>query len=420
MSQIGSDAHQDAHHSRDQPRVAIAGVGLLTPLAHTAWATLTSLLAGRTLADRVERLPETIDPVNLVRSLGGISVVRHVARDPAIELAERAAREAAYQAGIDPKWLPTWLGTSKGAVAALTEAAEMVQQHREPDPRHPEQDAWLAGALGPHQYLTTHLARRLGSPERAQHVAACASSLTALHQARRALLQNQTPEPYALVVTAEAALLPMFVHSYRRLGVLAPLTREEYRQRPLDAARSGFMLSESGAAVVLKRLPPGAAPEPGQIELTGTAVANEAYDMIRPSPEMPALERVAEELLAPHPVEVLHPHAPGTAEHDPQELTIYRRAIEAAHGRAAASPALYACKGALGHGLGAAGLTALVLSWLCLRTGKRPPMPWVETPVEAAGMTLETDTGSCDRRGRHGIFAAGFGGHVAGATLQGH
>jgi 3-oxoacyl-[acyl-carrier-protein] synthase II len=328
---------------------------------------------------------------------------------------------------VDVSTLPLWLGTSKGAVTALTEAAQLTDDQRHLNPEACASDAWLAGALGPQHYLASQLARRLGSAMRPHHVAACASSLTALHQARQALQAQRCPsEPgqdadRALVVTSEAALLPLFIHSYRRLGVLAELTPGGYRQRPLDARRCGFILSEAGAAVVLRRLPAGQSPPAGSIELADTAIAADAHDMLRPSPAMPALDELAQRLIGSGPLEMLHPHAPGTAEHDPTELAIYRRILAQTEGGSRENgPDVYACKGAVGHGLGAAGLTALVLASLCLTSGQRPPMPWLEQPMdEEPGPSLHaTGQRACSRTGRHAIFAAGFAGHTAGAVIE--
>jgi 3-oxoacyl-(acyl-carrier-protein) synthase len=431
-------------------RVVIAGLGLITPLGHSAWTTFNALRHGRTLADRAARLPEPIEALPLVRALGAVSVAQHVSRDPTVELAERAGREAALAASVSTTNLPLWLGTSKGAVGALVEAAELVRHQRFKNPEAVGSDAWLAGALGPHQYLATQLARRLNASPRTHHVAACASSLTALHHAANNLRQravdgctkangddsanSNQPSDMALVATADAALLPMLVHSYRRLGVLAELTAEGYRQRPLDARRQGFMLSEAGAAVVLKRLPPGQAPEPGDVELLDTAIASDAYDLVRPAPQMPALQYVANQLLANRRIDMIHPHAPGTAEHDPNELAIYRNALaqnNSTHTQADADqseasdrsgPDLYACKGALGHSLGAAGLTSLVLACLLLKLGQRPPMPWLDEPIDADADGLRPDAAAqtIARQGTHAIFAAGFAGHTAGAVIQRH
>ncbi len=71
-------------------------------------------------------------------------------------------------------------------------------------------------------------------------------------------------------------------------------------------------------------LSPGVAPQPGEIELLDTATAAEGYDLVRTDPQMPGLRHVAEKLFRDRPIDVIHPHAPGTMDHDPSELTAYR------------------------------------------------------------------------------------------------
>lgn len=380
-------------------RIVVAGVGLLTPLGFSAWETFTGLLAGRTVADRLGRLPADVDAVGRVRAIGAVAVGQHGAGDAAVELAERAAREALTEAGADALGMPCWLGTSKGAVGALPAAGGV---------RTPAQAR--AVALGPCGFLSHELRRRLRVGQVQHHVAACASSLQALHAARLHLMTEPgvVPGRTALVVTSEAALLPAFIHSYRRLGVLAP--QGDYAGRPLDERRQGFVLAEAGAAVVLRVTEQV---QPGELELVDTAVAAEAFDLIRPSPGMPALRRVAARLAGHGRIDMVHPHAPGTPDHDPIELD----ALEAGLGRACSSlPRVYAAKGALGHGLGAAGLTSLVLAALMARSRRVPPMPWREQPL--AHPLLGEGEGPLVEGSTHAVFAAGFAGHVAAALIR--
>jgi 3-oxoacyl-(acyl-carrier-protein) synthase len=233
------------------------------------------------------------------------------------------------------------------------------------------------------------------------YVAACASSLIALHHARCALLSGRIER--VLVVSAEAALLPIFISSYQRLGVLACLTPDGYRGLPLDANRNGFMLAEMGAAVLLeKRATPGA------IELVNTAVAAEANDMVRPSKDMAALHHIASQLLDKQNIDLLHPHATGTADHDPVELGVYDRCDAHIND-------IYASKGAIGHGLGTAGLASLVIACMCAKANRRPPMPWLKNPIDA---NIQADAPPDMSLHTQAIFAAGFAGHVAGAVIK--
>jgi 3-oxoacyl-(acyl-carrier-protein) synthase len=395
-------------HPHNPARIVIAGVGLVSPLAVGAWPTFSALLVGHTIAERCGRLPGDMAAVDLVRAVGSVNSAPQATDDPAVELAECAAREAGADAGVQLDNLPAHIGTSKGAVHRLTQAAAQPRDFAE------------VVALGPCGYLSAALRRRLRLGATQHHVAACASSLTALHQARLSLLHrddaSETRPGLALVVTAESALLPMFIHSYRRLGVLAPARAAAYVGRPLDENRNGFMLTELAAAVLLKR---SHDVQLGDIELLDTAVATEPHDLIRPAPRMHTLAHVARSLVHGRDIDVLHTHTPGTVDHDDAELAAHLDALQRA-GRGRPCD-VYANKGALGHGLGAAGLVSLVIANLCARTGRRPPMPWLEHPIALPGadrlsIAAEPDDNADART--HAVFAAGFGGHVAGAVIR--
>lgn len=406
-------------------RIILAGVGLLTPLGHSAWQTFTALLAGRSFTDRAAALPSAIAPVDLIRALGCVSVTPHAGTDPAIELADRAAREALLEAGIGERdeTCPIFLGTSKGAIATFQPSAAEAQ------PVSPQRRVTLASsrpapvhalALGPHAYLAAELQRRLGMPVLSHVVAACASSLVALHHARQHLLHDRSHDR-VLVLTSEAALTPLFIHSYDRLGVLAPLTTTDYRSRPLDERRTGFALAEQAAAVVLKRV--DTPPAPGEIEILDTRIGSESFDIVRPAPRMTALEQLARDLVGDFPVDMIHPHAPGTPDHDPAELAAYAALFTSPGGArpplaSSRTPDVYACKGAIGHGLGAAGLAALVLACLIARTGRRPPMPWLAQPIQVEPFKLSAAPNPVRERRTHAVFAAGFAGHLAGALIH--
>lgn len=396
----------------------IAGLGLVTPLGLSAWQTFRALLDGRAISDRAAALDGAgggnaagvgdggCDPMALVRAVGCCSVSPHSPTDPAVELAERAARSALDEARIGPGDTRVWLGVSKGAMAALSAAAGIFNTLLPAGGREAQARRALAVALGPAGWMGAELSRRLGCPPPRTMVAACASSLTALDAARRDLLCAAVGRT-ALVVTAEASLLPMFVHSYRRLGVLPRLTPDAYRAMPLDQRRGGFVLSEQAAAVVLRAVD---VVEPGQIELVDTGAAAEAHHVVLPAPGMPALAQLAARLLRSRDIDLLHPHATGTRDNDAAELAALLPLVPR-------DADVYACKGALGHGLGAAGLTALVIACLCARTGRRPPMPWLDQPI-ACGRALRRDGDRHRCFHRHAVFAAGFGGHVAGAVIE--
>jgi len=402
-------------------RIGIVGVGLLCPLDPAATGTFRKLLQGVRHTDRLTRadpdMPAPATAVERVQRAGVVACCRHDPIDPVLGLAEQAARQAAIDAGWtgparrDGAPPPIILGASKGAVLTWGRAAR--RHTRAPGASTPLQpvardDPAEAVALGPVGLLARGLGRRLAAPVLDAHVAACASGLVALHRATRRM-QHEPELDRLLVVAADAALDDPWVTSYRRLGALAPLDRDRYEPRPLDAAARGFTLAEQGAAVALQRFGPDDAPPRHVVWLTATAEASDAHDMVRPSPDHAALAAVVDRLLAAEPnrhastVDLLHPHAPGLGEPDIAEMAVYRQRL--------GEVPWYAVKGAIGHGLGAAGLASLVIACLCARFNRRPPMTWLDRPTVPAPPLNRPVLEQL-------VFASGFGGSIAGARLQ--
>jgi len=384
----------------------VRGIGLVTPLGGSAWATTRALLEGRTITDRLDRaaLPD-LDPFEIVRGAGCVRPSRFDPDDPSIRLAEAAAREALLDASVPDEHgrhpdLPVVVASSKGAILALLTYG---LQHR-------------AAALTPHGLLADGLARRLGSRDVRCVVGACASGLVALEYARRRLRRAAAATPgrgptRILVVGVEAALAPLLLASYRRLGVLPPLDPAGYRGRPLDRRRAGFVLVETAAALLLE-CPDEDEPNADDLTLLGVSTLAEGHDLVRTDPSAATRRRLAEWAGRFAPIDLVHPHATGTRENDERELGL----LADVWGEATASrmPA-YAVKGALGHGLGASGLVSSAVAAMIARTGRLPGMPWLEEPIETPFRLSRRPTRLRPRR--QAIFSAGFGGHVGAAVL---
>lgn len=403
---------------------------MVSPLGLTAWENFAALLNGKRITDRLANLPPDIVPVDLVKAMGSVVFAQQSSTDPGVDLAERALREAAAQANWAPlndqsaiHDIPIYLGISKGAMHASASALDRHAGMRGARTGRagalgppPVADSHLAIALGPVGYVAHHLARKVGSMEINTVVAACASSLTAIHLARLRLLHDPSISR-VLVVTSESALMHAFIYSYSRLGVLPPLTPEACRLAPLDQSRQGFVPVEIAGAVALERVGPGPRPASGlksNITLLDTLAGCEGYDLIRTSPQMPALLRVASRLTHGRTIDTLHPHATGTVDHDPAELSVLAQACAAQE----TAPDVYASKGAIGHGLGAAGLVSLIIACMSGVAQTRPPMPWIQNPLPSTLPITRTPARKLGKTSTHAIFAAGFGGHVAGAVIR--
>ena len=356
---------------------------------------------GRTTADRLTELEPDLDETTIARATAGISLAAHSANDPAIDLAERAARQALADADFDTESpIDLFIGSSKGAVMSL------VAPRRSDD-----RSACLLE--GPHGYLASRLRDRLPIVCRSVSapVAACATSLVALERAHREVALGRCER--ALVVAVESALHPIFVRSYARLGALARTSPPGLHiARPLDARRAGFTLCECAAALVLEPDNQSGFTHRPWARILGASSATEPFDLVRSPDTFRSLSRIVGSVTADvESVALVQPHAPGTRDNDEHELA----AISAALGERARDATIYASKGAIGHGLGASGLVNVVLSCVFGRIGRTPPMPWLEQPVESA-FVLDSRSRPIGP-GAHVCVSAGFGGHIAAVSL---
>ena len=123
---------------------------------------------------------------------------------------------------------------------------------------------------------------------------------------------------------------------------------------------------------------------------------------------------LADAAATPADVDYVNAHATGTQEHDEVEMRVYVEALGCGpHKRV--TPYVYANKGALGHGLGAAGLVSLVLACLCAKSRSVPPMPWLTDPI-GTPFPLTPEASNLKASSTHAVFAAGFGGLMAALT----
>lgn len=381
------------------PRVAITGLGLLTPLGETARQTWDALLTGRFITDHT-------------RAAGEYDLTS----PRALQMARRVADHALAQAGWHPDNddFATVVGTSKGSVVSWL--APDAAGESDPPSHHPHTTglADIATALQPRGPKLTVSA-------------ACASGLLAL--IRGAMMIESGEARHVLVVAAEASVHPLFLGSFKRLGVLpAP----GVGCRPFDESRDGFLMSEAAAAICLESTTPST-DSPG--EGRGEGTLREPDGVPTPANTRVAIERFAMGADASHLtsadpagrvlthlirkvtqggyVDLIHAHGTGTVANDPTELA----AIDAALSNRQDPPAaLYSHKGALGHSLGAAGLVSIALNVLAHQHGTIPPNVRTTRPLPCRVATISP---FAHRRPVHRslALAAGFGGATAAVSL---
>jgi 3-oxoacyl-[acyl-carrier-protein] synthase II len=357
--------------------ICVTGLGLVTPLGADVEQSWRALLAGEFVRDHSRAKVRCGSDESRVESL-----------------AVQAAAEAVAEAGWGRRILADEssgmvLGTSKGAMAEWIAGGDAARPDRMCRGGLAETASVVGERLG------------MGGGPRLTVSGACASGLHALV---RGVMMIQSGEAgRVLVVAAEASLHPLFVSSFRRLGVLAP---EGFGCRPFDLQRSGFVMSEAAAAVCLE----AGETQRAVARLEGAGIAADPSHLTRSDQDGAAQRMLLDDLLGGRAVDLVHAHGTGTPLNDAVELA----AIEASAGRS--RPLLYSHKGAMGHTLGAAGLVAIVINCLCHRHGIVPGNIQTHQPLPSRVVQIRAEATAAPVR-RSVAIAAGFGGALAAATL---
>src|SRR5262249_39942257 len=147
------------------------------------------------------------------------------------------------------------------------------------------------------------------------------------------------------------------------------LTRE--RVRPFDRRRSGLLLGEAAALVLMTR--EGASPGPRLGRLLGHASASDGSHIPAPAahrrgPEVPPLPALADAGLTADDVDFVSAHGTGTLVNDRIEADVLRRVL----GRRASQIPVNSIKASLGHTMGAAAALEAVM---CLMAGRDGIVP---------------------------------------------
>ncbi|MEU9574432.1 beta-ketoacyl synthase N-terminal-like domain-containing protein [Streptomyces massasporeus] len=242
---------------------------------------------------------------------------------------------------------------------------------------------------------------------------ACSASLYALALASDLLDQEGDGAPDTVIVAGVDVLTESMYGLLERVHPQPP-----DRVRPFDRNRTGVLMGDGAAAIVLRRTDDGTRRVHGR--LRGVAVNCDAYHVTAPSPEgiadaMRTAHRIAG--VKPSDIDLVMLHGTGTLLNDEAEATALRDVL----GEDASAPLMTAVKSMTGHTSGASGLINLIIGVRALQEGRVPPTVGLDDPVEEAApfrfVTGEAATGR--DLGVAQLNAFGFGGINAVALVEG-
>jgi 3-oxoacyl-[acyl-carrier-protein] synthase II len=374
-------------------RVAVTGLGAVTPVGNDADTTWEALIAGGSGVGTISTFDASTFPVRIGGMVRGFDVGPYLPHprlrrqlNRAGSFGVAAADQAMRQAGAEGAYRPEECGIAMGASAGRPEEQELAQ---------------IMAAYqrsGGHDVLpqtpTSLLLRQqnVGSEVVASrwHLqgpmigvsTACSASTHAIGEAFRHI---QEGDAKLMVAGGYDALTTWLdVLGFTLLGALTGGYNDdpERASRPFDRDRTGFVLGEGAVALVLEDL--DAARERGApllAEITGYGSSLNAYRITDAPPDgsgpIQSMRRALDDArLAPGDVDCIVAHGTSTPGNDVCETV----AIKEVFGADAYRIAVTAPKSMTGHLTAASGALNVLVAVRMLQTGVVPPTINLDTP----------------------------------------
>ena len=193
-----------------------------------------------------------------------------------------------------------------------------------------------------------------------------------------------------------------------------------HASRPFDRNRDGFVMGEGGAVLILEEYERAKARGAHiYAEIIGYAFGNDAHHMTAPLPDGTQAARIMRNALRdahvePHEVGYVNAHGSSTPLNDPTET----RAIRAVFGDCAAKLPVSSTKAYYGHALGASGAMEAAICALSLERGWLPPTLNFDQPGEGCDLDYIPGDGREQRVDYILSNSFGFGGINAALVLK--
>jgi 3-oxoacyl-[acyl-carrier-protein] synthase II len=367
-------------------RIAVTGLGAVTPLGNDWRSTWDAAVAGRSGIDFISTFDTSAYPVRIAAEVKGFDPAAIVGPKEArrldrnVLLSVAAATEAFADASLDGVYEPSRVGVLFGT--AIGGISGVVEQNRVLDERGPDRVSpyFIPSVLVDAASGQIAISLGLRGPNYAP-VSACATGSTAVGEAAEVIRRGDADA--VLAGGAEACLTPLILAGFCAMrGLAAEKDYPPRASRPFDATREGFVMGEGACALVLEDLEAAQA-RGAQVyaEVLGYGASNDAYHLAAPDPESVGVAEMMRAALARAGVELervgyINAHGTSTPLGDLAET----RAIKEVFGDHAYRLAVSSTKSVMGHCFGAAGAIEAMMCVLALHDGVLPPTMNYETP----------------------------------------
>jgi len=366
-------------------RVAVTGLGAVTPLGNDAPSTWRAAVAGESGIDWIRSFDADGFPVRVAAEVKGFDPssvaspkeVRKLERNVLLSLG--AAREAMSDAaldGFDPMRVGIVFGTAIGGFNGIMEQGDVMRE-RGADRVSPN---FIPSVLV--DAASGQLAISLGikGPNYAP-VSACATGSHAVGEGAEIIKRGDAD--VVLAGGAESCMHPLILAGFTAMRGLAVENEHPPRaSRPFDATRAGFVIGEGACVLVLEELEAARARGATMYaEVLGYGASNDAHHMAQPEPEATGVAEMMRAALrradvAPERVGYVNAHGTSTPLGDLAET----KAIKDVFGPHAYELAVSSTKSMMGHTFGAAGAIEAMMCVLAIHEGTLPPTINYEHP----------------------------------------
>jgi len=369
-------------------RIAITGIGLITPLGIGTVPTWSRVCAGESGIGPITRFDASEFTTTIAGEVRGFDGTQWIPKrnlrqmDLFIQYAIAAADMAVKEAGLDqdkpdPERWGCYVGAGMGGLGMIESTYKALLDK---GPRHGISPYFTPAViinLAPGQISILHDCR---GPNMSM-VSACSTAAHSIGEAARVIERGDAD--LMIAGGTESTVTPLGIGGFCSARALSQRNDEPTKaSRPFTKSRDGFVLSEGAAILVLEELERAKARGVAIVaELVGYAASADAHHITMPAPGGEGAARcmqlaLKDAGLAPAAIGYINAHATSTSAD-----SIETNAIRTVFGPWAKSGlAVSSTKSMHGHLLGAAGGLEAAICALALRDGVLPPTINLDDP----------------------------------------
>lgn len=371
-----------------EKRVAVCGMGVISPVGNTVPEFWDSLVNGRNGISLIKDMDLQDLPVKVSADVKGFSPADYGIEAPlarkqdlftlyALAASIQAVSQSGLKSGenIDASRFGVYVGSGIGGFTTI---------YREIEKMVKDGPKWVAPTFVPTMIpnmAAGHIAIRHGACGPCLPITtACATSTNTIGEAYRAIRHG-----YADAIIAggtEAARIPIGIAGFCNARTLSRSADPDYASIPFNSRRDGFVLGEGAAVLVLEEYEHAKARGAHILaEICGYGNSCDAYNATAPRPDgstQAAAIRMALDQAGYTSDDCLYINAHGTS--TPLNDVAETKAFKLALGDDAYRAHISSTKSMTGHALGAAGAIEAVASVMALMEGIVPPTINLDSP----------------------------------------